>query len=80
MAFHDPEPHRRYSDTDAQAPKRRKAEIPIYSFEKHQREEKTTPLYSPHVLILEGILAFSDPRIVEMLDVKACHVLLLGLS
>lgn len=51
--------------------KRRKADIPIYSFEKHQREKETTPLYSPHVLILEGILAFSDPRIVEMLDVKA---------
>jgi hypothetical protein len=46
-------------------------EIPIYSFEKHQRENRTTSLYSPHVLILEGILAFADPRIVEMLDVKA---------
>ncbi|KAK2779242.1 Uridine kinase [Emmonsiellopsis sp. PD_33] len=47
----------------------RKVEIPIYSFEKHQREKETTSLYSPHVVILEGILAFTDPRIVEMLDI-----------
>jgi len=30
------------------------AEVPIYSFEKHARLEKTTTIYSPHVLILEG--------------------------
>ncbi|PGH26826.1 uridine kinase [Polytolypa hystricis UAMH7299] len=47
----------------------RKVDIPIYSFEKHQREEKTIPLYSPHVVVLEGILAFTDPRIAEMVDI-----------
>ncbi|PGH02954.1 uridine kinase [Helicocarpus griseus UAMH5409] len=47
----------------------RKVDIPIYSFEKHQREAKTSSLYSPHVVILEGILAFTDPRVVEMLDI-----------
>ncbi|QVM07679.1 hypothetical protein D8B26_002371 [Coccidioides posadasii str. Silveira] len=57
-----------------------KVEIPIYSFTKHQREEATVSLYPPRVLILEGILAFTDPRIVDMLDIKArgalCHALI----
>ncbi|KAJ5972547.1 uncharacterized protein N7479_002465 [Penicillium vulpinum] len=50
--------------------KGKKANIPIYSFSEHQRQPDTTTLYSPHVIILEGILALHDPRIVEMLDVK----------
>ncbi|KAJ6149776.1 hypothetical protein N7471_000975 [Penicillium samsonianum] len=50
--------------------KGKKANIPIYSFSEHQRQPNTTTLYSPRVIILEGILALHDPRIVEMLDVK----------
>lgn len=46
------------------------AEVPIYSFEKHARIEKTTTIYSPHVLILEGIFALHDPRVLELLDLK----------
>lgn len=42
----------------------------MYSFEKHQRLDKTTSLYSPHVIVLEGILSLNDPRILEMLDLK----------
>ncbi|KAI9731378.1 MAG: Uridine kinase [Cirrosporium novae-zelandiae] len=48
----------------------RKAEIPVYSFEKHQRLTETTSIYSPHVLILEGIFALYDPRVLDLLDVK----------
>lgn len=48
----------------------KKVNIPVYSFVQHQRQSHTTPLYSPHVLILEGILALHDPRVLEMLDVK----------
>ncbi|KAL3453152.1 uridine kinase family-domain-containing protein [Aspergillus insuetus] len=48
----------------------KKVDIPVYSFVEHQRQKHTTPLYSPHVLILEGILALHDPRIMELLDVK----------
>lgn len=47
-----------------------KADIPVYSFEKHNRLERTTTIYSPHVLILEGIFALHDPRVLDMLDVK----------
>ncbi|KAI9827216.1 MAG: Uridine kinase [Thelocarpon impressellum] len=48
----------------------KRAEIPVYSFEKHARLEKTTSIYSPHVLILEGIYALYDPRVTELLDMK----------
>ena len=49
---------------------RKRAQIPIYSFAKHQREQATTSIYSPHVLILEGIFALYDPRVLELLDMK----------
>ncbi len=49
---------------------RRRAEIPIYSFESHQRQAKTTSIYSPHVLILEGIFALYDQRVLDLLDMK----------
>lgn len=48
----------------------KKADIPIYSFEKHARLEKTNTIYSPHVLILEGIFALHDQRVLDMLDLK----------
>ncbi|GAM90118.1 hypothetical protein ANO11243_081580 [Dothideomycetidae sp. 11243] len=48
----------------------KKTEIPIWSFNKHDREAETTTIYSPHVLILEGIFALHDPRVLEMLDLR----------
>ena len=48
----------------------KKADIPIYSFEKHARLEKTNTIYSPHVLILEGIFVLHDQRVLDMLDLK----------
>ncbi|KAL9073376.1 MAG: hypothetical protein Q9161_002991 [Pseudevernia consocians] len=48
----------------------RRAEIPIYSFEHHRRQDKTDSLYSPHVLILEGIFALCDQRILDLLDLR----------
>ncbi|KAF3483045.1 uridine kinase [Arthroderma uncinatum] len=39
-----------------------KVEIPTYSFKKHQREEETTPMHPPRVLILEDIII---PRGIE---------------
>ena len=50
----------------------KKADIPLYSFEKHARLERTTTIYSPHVLILEGIFALHDLRMLEMMDLKVC--------
>ncbi|KAL8950652.1 MAG: hypothetical protein Q9222_003336 [Ikaeria aurantiellina] len=48
----------------------RRAEIPVYSFEQHQRQENSFSIYSPHVLILEGIFALYDQRVLDLLDVK----------
>ncbi|RMZ84767.1 hypothetical protein DV737_g1038, partial [Chaetothyriales sp. CBS 132003] len=48
----------------------KKAEIPVYSFSEHQRLSKTVSIYSPHVVILEGILALNDARVLAMLDMK----------
>lgn len=48
----------------------KRTDIPTYSFEKHQRLDKTISLYSPHVIVLEGILSLNDPRILDMLDLK----------
>lgn len=49
---------------------RKRAEIPKYSFQKHQREADTTTIYSPHVLVLEGIFALHDSRVLDLLDLK----------
>ncbi|KAJ4296891.1 Uridine kinase [Kalmusia sp. IMI 367209] len=46
------------------------AEVPVYSFEKHARLEQSTTIYSPHVLIVEGIFALHDQRVLDMLDLK----------
>ncbi|KAI1499398.1 uridine kinase [Biscogniauxia marginata] len=48
----------------------KRAEIPVYSFERHQRMEETTDIYSPHVLILEGIFALYDSRVMKLMDMR----------
>ncbi|KAF2083829.1 uridine-cytidine kinase-like protein-like 1 [Saccharata proteae CBS 121410] len=48
----------------------KKVDIPVYSFEKHQRIEETNTIYSPHVLIVEGIFALHDQRVLDLLDLK----------
>lgn len=46
----------------------------MYSFNKHQRLDHTTSIYSPHVLVLEGIFALYDPRVLELIDMGARRV------
>lgn len=53
---------------------RKRAEIPVYSFAKHQRLDRTTSIYSPHVLVLEGIFALYDPRVLQLLDMGVCSI------
>ncbi len=48
----------------------RRSDIPIYSFEEHRRQKETTSIYSPHVLVLEGIFALYDQRVLDLLDMK----------
>ena len=49
----------------------KRVDMPIYSFAKHDREpDKSIPLYGANVIILEGIFALHDPRILDLLDMK----------
>jgi len=48
----------------------KKVEVPIYNFVTHRREEKTTSMYGANVLIFEGILAFFDEDVRNILDMK----------
>jgi hypothetical protein len=48
----------------------KKVEVPIYNFVTHRRNDKTVSMYGANVLIFEGILAFHDKDILDMLDMK----------
>ena len=45
----------------------KKVDVPIYNFVTHRREEKSTSMYGANVLIFEGILAFHDTAVREIL-------------
>ena len=45
-------------------------DVPVYDFTTHKRDINTIVMYGADVLIFEGILAFHDPKIVELMDIK----------
>jgi uridine kinase len=45
-------------------------EIPIYDFTKHSRTDKTLLIEPQPVILVEGILIFAEPDLLEMFDVK----------
>lgn len=45
-------------------------EIPQYDFKTHQRLPDTVRVVPTNVVIVEGILIFSQPRLLELLDLK----------
>lgn len=45
-------------------------EMPIYDFRTHTRKPETEHIEPKSVVIVEGILIFSEPRILNLLDVK----------
>ncbi len=48
----------------------KKVEVPIYNFVSHRRENKTVSMYGANVLIFEGILAFHNKQVLDLLDMK----------
>jgi len=48
----------------------KKVEVPIYNFVTHRRETKTVSMYGANVIIFEGILAFHNEEIRNILDMK----------
>lgn len=47
-----------------------KTEIPVYSFTTHNRTDKTLTFYGANVIIIEGIYALYDPRLLALMDIK----------
>jgi uridine kinase len=45
-------------------------ELPIYDFRTHTRLPDTTPIQAKPIVIVEGILIFSEPRVLEQMDIK----------
>lgn len=48
----------------------RSTEIPVYSFLNHNRTDKSTTIYGANVIIIEGIYALYDPRLLSLMDLK----------
>ena len=48
----------------------RPVEVPIYDFVRHRRTAETERVEPRPVILLEGILLFADPRLLELLDFK----------
>ncbi|KAK6878735.1 Uridine kinase [Candida tropicalis] len=47
-----------------------KATIPVYSFTSHNRTNKTNTIYGANVIIVEGLYALYDQRLLDMMDLK----------
>jgi uridine kinase len=45
-------------------------EMPVYDFATHTRKRETEHLEPKPVVLVEGILIFAEPRILELLDIK----------
>src|SRR5882724_13232081 len=45
-------------------------ELPIYDFRTHTRLSATTPIEPKPIVIVEGILIFAEPRLLEQMDIK----------
>ncbi len=45
-------------------------ELPIYDFRTHTRANETRSLEPRPIVIVEGILIFADPRLLEQMDIK----------
>lgn len=45
-------------------------ECPIYCYKTHTRTELTTPISSTPIILVEGILLFSNPELREKFDIK----------
>jgi uridine kinase len=47
-----------------------RVELPIYDFRTHNRLPDTTPIEAKPIVIVEGILIFAEPRLLEQMDIK----------
>lgn len=45
-------------------------EVPVYDFEQHTRKKETITATPSNVILIDGILIFSEPELRELMDVK----------
>lgn len=45
-------------------------EIPVYDFAAHTRKNETIPVKPTQVVLIDGILIFSEPELLKLMDVK----------
>lgn len=45
-------------------------EIPVYDFVAHTRSEKTIPATPKNIILVDGILIFSEPKLRDLMDIK----------
>lgn len=45
-------------------------DVPLYDYGKHCRSDKTIPVGSHRIIVLEGILLFVDPRLRDLMDIR----------
>lgn len=45
-------------------------EVPVYDFELHTRKDETINATPSKVILIDGILIFSEPELLELMDVK----------
>lgn len=45
-------------------------DLPIYDFKTHTRMNETRPVAPKPIVIVEGILIFAEPRLLELMDIK----------
>lgn len=48
----------------------KRVEVPIYDFSTHARAKYTRTMYGANVIVFEGILAFTNKELLELMDLK----------
>ena len=48
----------------------RSVELPLYDFKTHSRREETLHVAPQPIIIIEGILIFAEPRLLDEMDIK----------
>ncbi len=47
-----------------------KIELPVYDFVAHTRSDETIPVSPKNIILIDGILIFSEPKLLELMDIK----------
>jgi uridine kinase len=56
--------------TLAELKKGKPVHIPVYNFSTHSRENHSKTIYGANVVIFEGIMAFANKDLLDMIDIK----------